>query len=270
MKAFVIDVSKCSGCYSCQIVCKDEHVANDWSPYAKPQPDTGQFWMHIRENIRGSIPKIKVAYVPVMCQHCADAPCAAACPPKAINTRQDGLVLIDPAKCTGCQNCLDACPYGVIFYNEDLHLAQKCTGCAHLLDRKDGSWKVPRCVDACSYDAIQFGEEADLKALSDKGEVLATNFGAAPKVRAKYIGLPKRFIGGTVYDPGTEEVLIGATVTLSGDGTGSVKTDDFGDFNFEGLKVGNFTVKIEAGGKSKTIDKISTAQDVNLGDIALS
>ena len=36
MKAFVIDVSKCNGCYCCQIACKDENVGNDWTPYAKP------------------------------------------------------------------------------------------------------------------------------------------------------------------------------------------------------------------------------------------
>ena len=35
----------------------------------------------------------------------------------------------------GQRNCLDACPYGVIYFNEDLNLAQKCTWCAHLLDR---------------------------------------------------------------------------------------------------------------------------------------
>jgi len=34
----VIDVGKCNGCYDCQISCKDEHVANDWTPVAKPQP----------------------------------------------------------------------------------------------------------------------------------------------------------------------------------------------------------------------------------------
>ena len=45
MKVFVIDVGICNGCYSCQIACKDEHVGNDWTPYAKPQPDTGQFWL---------------------------------------------------------------------------------------------------------------------------------------------------------------------------------------------------------------------------------
>ncbi len=55
MKVFVIDVGICNGCYSCQIACKDEHVGNDWSPYAKPQPDTGQFWMRQTEHIRGNV-----------------------------------------------------------------------------------------------------------------------------------------------------------------------------------------------------------------------
>jgi tetrathionate reductase subunit B len=44
-KVFVIDVAVCNGCHCCQIVCKDEHVSNDWTPIAKPQPDTGQFWV---------------------------------------------------------------------------------------------------------------------------------------------------------------------------------------------------------------------------------
>jgi len=50
----------------------------------------------------------------------------------------------------------------------------------------------------------------------------------------------------------------------------TAKTDGFGDFWFEGLKVGTFSLKIESDGKSKTIDSISTKKDVNLGDIALS
>ena len=41
-KVMVIDLSICNGCHNCQIACKDEHVANDWTPIAKPQPDTGQ------------------------------------------------------------------------------------------------------------------------------------------------------------------------------------------------------------------------------------
>jgi len=60
MKAFVIDAGRCCGCYNCQIACKDEHVDNDWTPYAKPQPETGQFWMKIQENVCGTAPKVKM------------------------------------------------------------------------------------------------------------------------------------------------------------------------------------------------------------------
>jgi Fe-S-cluster-containing dehydrogenase component len=142
MKAFVIDLSICNGCYCCQIGCKDEHVGNDWTPYAKPQPDTGQFWIGIEETVRGTVPKVVVSYVPKMCLHCDDAPCMKSCKVEgAIYKRDDGLVIIDPTKCTGCRLCVDSCPYSAIFFNEGLNIAQKCTGCAHLLD--DG-WDLPR------------------------------------------------------------------------------------------------------------------------------
>ena len=156
MKSFVIDIAKCNGCYNCQIACKEEHVGNDWTPYAKPQPDTGQFWMKMHEKVRGSVPKVKVTYVPTPCMHCEDARCIASCAPGAIYRREDGLVLIDPVKCTGCMSCLDVCPYGSIYFNRDMNLAQKCTGCAHLLDR---GWKEPRCADVCPTGAIRFGED---------------------------------------------------------------------------------------------------------------
>jgi len=71
MKAIVIDVTRCNGCYSCQVVCKDENCGNDWTPYAKPQPETGQFWGKMNEYVRGQVPQVKMAYVFVLCQHCA-------------------------------------------------------------------------------------------------------------------------------------------------------------------------------------------------------
>lgn len=265
MKAFVIDLKKCVGCHDCQIGCKDEHCGNDWMPYAKPQPDTGHFWMKLNQEERGARPHVKVTYLPVMCQHCDNAPCMAVCNDKAIYKRDDGLVLIDPAKCTGCGDCIPACPYGVIYRNEALNIAQKCTGCAHLVDRK---WPiaVPRCVDNCHKDVFQFGEESELDLTGT--EILHPEYGTKPRVY--YRGLPKPFVAGTVYDPVEKEVITGAVCTLQGEtGEFTVKTDNFGDFWLRDLPKGDFTLTIQANGKSKSMAVSTKDKDVGLGDIPL-
>ena len=266
-KVFVIDVGICNGCYSCQIACKGEHVGNDWTPYAKPQPNTGHFWLHLIEHINGTVPKVKMHYVPLLCQHCDNAPCIKSCPVKAIYKREDGLVILDPTKCTGCKNCVDACPYGVIYFNESLNQAQKCTGCAHLLD--GGEWKIPRCADACPTEAIRFGEESEFKEIIKKAEVLKPELGTKPRVY--YLNIPKRFIAGTVYDPIAKEVIIGATCTLSGKAKKTITTDAFGDFWFKDLPDGDYAVTIEAKGfAAKKFDKLNIGKDINLGDIPLA
>jgi tetrathionate reductase subunit B len=269
MKVFVIDVGICNGCYSCQISCKDEHVGNDWTPYAKPQPNAGQFWMRLTEHICGTVPKVKMHYLPTPCQHCEEAPCMPACPVEgAIYRRDDGLVIIDPEKCDGCQGCVDACPYDAIFMNESLNIAQKCTGCAHLID--SGEWSVPRCADSCPTEAIKFGEEEEFKDLIARAEVLKPSLGTKPRVY--YLNIPKRWVGGTVYDPSANEVVIGAKATLSGaGGTYTATTDSWGDFWLKDLpETGSYSLTIEAAGfKSKKIDNVDCAKDVNLGDIPL-
>jgi tetrathionate reductase subunit B len=265
-KALIVDITRCNGCYNCQIACKDEHVGNDWTPYAKPQPDTGQFWMKVTDIVRGTVPKVKMAYMHDICQHCDDAPCMKACKQSAIYKREDGIVIIDPEKCVGSRSCVDACPYGVIYFNDDLNISQKCTMCAHLLDK---GWKEPRCVDACPTDALRFGEESDLKEYIDKAQVYHAEYKAKPRVY--YIGIPKRFVAGAVYDPEEDECTEGASVTLTDAKSGetlTAETDRFGDFWFENVEVGQYSVVIEKEGYySKSIDSISTVKDVNLGDI---
>lgn len=268
MKVFVIDVAKCNGCYNCQIACKDEHVGNDWAPYAKPQPDTGQFWLKLNEKVHGSVPKVKMSYVAKMCMHCENAPCMKNCQENAIYRREDGLVLIDTENCSGCMNCVDDCPYGVIYYNEDLKLAQKCTGCAHLLDR---GWEAPRCVDACATDALLFGEEEEFKEQIAQAQVMHEDYGTSPRVY--YLNMPKKFIAGTIFDPEIDEVLIGAEMTLQNEETGEVfkvKTDAFGDFWFKNLEVGNYSLWVEMDGYlTQRQEHINTTEDVNVGDVAL-
>jgi tetrathionate reductase subunit B len=269
-KVFVIDIDRCNGCYNCQIVCKDEHVGNDWSPIAKPQPEIGQFWLHLEEKVRGTVPKVKVSYRPHLCMHCDDAPCIEACPiPDAAYKREDGLVILDTQKCTGCRLCVAACPYNAIFFNEDLNLAQKCTGCAHLID--DG-WAEPRCADACPTEALKMMDEDSAQELIAKGQAYPPKFGGDAKSRVYYLGLPKKFIAGTLYEPVEEEVVIGATATLkSADGKVlTTETDAYGDFWFEGIDDGVYSLELKYGGKVKTFaDLDTTVEDINLGDIPL-
>jgi len=265
MKTIVIDVDLCIGCRNCQFACKDEHFDNDWSPIAKPQPEE-HLWMKVSEIERGSIPKLVVDWVPLMCLHCDNAPCIPACPETAIYKRADGIVIIDPQKCTGCKDCMDACPYGVIYFNEGLKLCQKCTMCAHLLD--DG-WKEPRCVTACPTGALIFGEEAEL------GEVLANAIELRPETgarpRVKYQNYPAPFIAGEVYSPAEDLCLEGVTIKIQNIVSGAIQstqTDSYGDFWLKGLDQGAYTLTIERPGYyPKKIEGIRP--DANLGAIRL-
>jgi Fe-S-cluster-containing dehydrogenase component len=271
-KVLVINYDVCNGCYNCQVACKDEHVANDWSPIAKPQPDTGQFWNKIRDNVRGQVPKVKVTYEHSICQHCDDAPCISACNAQAIYQREDGAVIIDPNLCRGNQMCIAACPYeDVIYFNDTFNIAQKCTFCAHLLDN---GWSEPRCVDACPTSAFIFGEEEDLKDLIARAEPLKPAIAAKVKPRVYYIGLPKKFIAGALFDREADKCVEGATVTATNSQTGKqyqTTSDNYGDFWLKGLEDGIYALVIEkAGCQTQTFGPVDvTRKDINVGDIAL-
>ena len=265
-KIFAIDVARCNGCYNCQLACKDEHAGNDWTPYAKPQPMTGHFWAKVEEHVCGTIPKVKIHYISRLCNHCERAACMESCGSAAIFRREDGLVVIDPQKCTGCKDCQTACPYDAIYFNEKLNICQKCTGCAHLLD--NGS-KLPRCVEACSTGAMRFGEESELTDLVVGASVLTPETGLRPRVF--YRNIPGQFIAGTLYDPLEKEVVIGAKCRLnSGAKVWETTTDSYGDFWFKDLPVGVFDLIIAAPGfEIKPFYGLKTLECVNLGDIPL-
>ncbi|MCK4273848.1 MAG: hypothetical protein KAW90_03065 [Dehalococcoidales bacterium] len=268
----VIDIAKCSGCYNCFLACKDEHCGHDYPGYAAAQPMTGQFWMNIVEKERGRYPKVKLAYVPVPCMHCEDAPCVKSAKDGAVYRRPDGIVIIDPEKAKGQQQIVSACPYGVIFWNEEKSLPQKCTLCAHLLDE---GWKEPRCVEVCPTGALVFGDldepDSEVSRLIASGAAEALHPEYGQKESVTYIGLPKKFVAGTVVFGDTDECAGGATVTLTGNGKQMmVKANFFGDFEFEGL-AGNtdYTVRIEAEGCTPKELPVQTKSDVYLGVITL-
>lgn len=264
MKTFVIDLSKCNGCYGCQIACKDEMVGNEWMPYSKPQPRTGHFWLKMFEKVHGQVPKVRVEYRPEMCRHCDDAPCITAAP-EAVYKRDDGLVVIDPEKAKGNKGLVEACPYGTIYWNDDLDIPQKCTGCAHLVD----AGKLPHCVDACATGALRFGDEADF---SDALEGAAEGFAIdGTKPRVHYLHPFGLFVSGEVWDPEADLIIEGAAVSLlSEDGVlVSASTDGFGDFWFRHLAPGIYKLTIKAEGFRPVTKTIDLTESLNIGDFPL-
>jgi Fe-S-cluster-containing dehydrogenase component len=268
----IIDLEKCSGCYNCFLACRDEHYGNDYPPISLAQPFTGHFWMRILERERGKYPKVKVSFIPKPCMHCDDPPCAKSASNGAIYKRADGIVIIDPEKSTGQKEIVSSCPHRVIFWNEEKNIPQKCTLCAHMLDQGEAE---PRCVEACPTGALLFGDlddstsEISKKWNSKKAEAFHPEFGLKPRV--KYIGIPKRFVAGTVLLKDKDQCAENAKVTLTGRKVKQMaRTNNFGDFEFEGLgEAEDFTVKVERSGYAPQTFKVQTKVDVYMGEIPL-
>ena len=270
----IVDVAKCTNCNMCTLACQDEYVGNDFPGYAAEMPKHGHHWIDIRRKERGSIPMIDVAYLPVMCQHCDEAPCIAAAEGGAVSKRGDGIVIIDPAKAKGQKQLVESCPYGAIWWNEETDLPQHWIFDAHLLD--DG-WKEPRAAQVCATAAItaQKCEDAVMqKRIADEGlENFHPEHGTKPRVWYKNLHrFEKCFIGGTLAEEkdGVVDCVEGAKVTLfkGSDRVADTTSDNYGDFKFDHLdeNSGAHRVDIEAAGTTKSLD-VELGLSVNLGEI---
>ncbi len=93
-------------------------------------------------------------YLQRICNHCAYPGCLAACPRKAIYKRpEDGIVLVDQARCRGYRKCVEACPYKKTMYRPTTGTTEKCVGCYTRVEGNDPlTDNLPtetRCVAAC-------------------------------------------------------------------------------------------------------------------------
>lgn len=174
----LIDVSRCKeNCSTCVEACSQEH---GWHVEAHGAVDPQ--WIRVVEAtdpVTG-----QTSNVPLMCQHCANPPCADVCPTSATFRRDDGIVLVDRHRCIGCRYCVMACPFGVRFFlgdavrNQRPHsprgkgTAEGCNMCVHRVDHG----RLPACVEACAATngAMTFGDLRDPNspiraALAEKG-----------------------------------------------------------------------------------------------------
>jgi len=263
----VIDVALCHDCNNCFMACKDEHVGNAWQPYTGEQPRHGHRWMNILRTERGQYPRIDVAYLPMPCQHCQDAPCVKA-HPDCITVRKDGIVMIEADKAKGKKDLAKSCPYGAIYWNEELKVAQKCTLCAHILDTGSEPG-LPRCAHSCPTGAMEFltlePKEMEAKVKKEGLEAYKPELGTRPNVFYRNLyRFEKAFVAGGLLK--NDECAEGIKVTLKGKDVNATQTTDcFGDFKFDALLPGEYTIVV--GGKE--LKKVKVKESVNVGSIEI-
>ena len=274
--ALIVDIAKCHDCNNCFLACKDEYFENDFPPYSSAQPRMGQRWIDILRKERGQFPKVDVSYLPLPCMHCDDADCIKSAEGEAVYKRDDGIVIIDPLKAKGQKAVVESCPYGVIWWNEELDLPQKCTFCAHLLDE---GWDKPRCVQACPTGALEFVHIEDLEMQrmieSDKLDTLHPEYGLEPRVYYKNLyRFTKCFVTGSVALKDVDECAEGAKVFLK-NGSGKVidttVTNNFGDFKIDNLEENNgkYSLEVEYPGYQKQELSVALEDSIDVGTIFL-
>jgi Fe-S-cluster-containing dehydrogenase component len=271
----IIDVAECTNCNLCTLATMDEYVGNEWKGYSKPMPRHGHKWINILQKERGQAPMIDIAYVPTMCNHCDDAPCIAKAG-GAIKKREDGIVLIDPERAKGRRDLVEACPYGHIWWNEELEVAQAWPFDAHLID---AGWQQTRGHQSCPTGAMRAIalEDADMArmAATEGLEVMRGELATRPRVYYRNLWrYSKCFIGGSISAEadGVIDCVEGARVRLLKDGVqvAAMTSDNYGDFKFDKLDEGSgkYTVEISADGRSKTVEA-ELGASINLGEIRI-
>jgi Fe-S-cluster-containing dehydrogenase component len=268
----VIDLVLCHDCNDCFLADKDEFVGNDFLPYSVGQPWHGHRWMNIERAERGQYPIVQTSYLPKPCQHCDDAPCLTA--DGAVYKRDDGLVIIDPAKAKGRKEILASCPYDVIYWNEEAQLPQKCTGCAHLLDQ---GWTDTRCSQVCPTGAIKLvlAEDAEMAEVtaSEGLQAFRADLGTKPRVYYKNLHRwTKAFVAANVVSKTTDENVEGASavVELDGQKAGEAKTNNYGDFVVDRLEPGKeYKLTVSATGYKPATVAVRLDNSLNLGSLFL-
>lgn len=156
----MIDMNKCIGCKTCVVACRNHHGIVD---HENCMPGEIPFYIRVESSTDGTYPMVSQKSWVVPCQHCKNAQCIKSCGAGAISKDpQNGIVRIDPEKCTGSKACIKDCPYGVIQFDAARNKAHKCDLC---YDRIVAGEK-PVCAEACMTDAITFGELEVLKQMA--------------------------------------------------------------------------------------------------------
>jgi len=216
--AMVIDLDRCTGCEACVVACRVENNIPTVGP-EEAAKGRSMNWIRIERYFEGEYPDVKVKFMPVLCQHCEEAPCEPVCPVYATYHTDEGLNAQVYNRCVGTRYCANNCPYTVRFFNffdpkwdaplekalnpevsvRTRGVMEKCTFCIQRIrkgeekakdegrDVRDGD-VTPACVQTCQTKAVYFGNIADPDSevsklsKSNRSMRLLEDLGTKPKV----------------------------------------------------------------------------------------
>ena len=221
--AMTIDLARCTGCSACVTACYSENnIPTVGAPYQGRALSPTQWderpganiikgremaWIRLERYYEGNdntenefSPDFDTRFVPMMCQHCGNAPCEPVCPVYATYHSPDGLNVQVYNRCVGTRYCSNNCPYKVRYFNwfgygeperrqyawpEPMHwslnpdvtvrgkgVMEKCTFCVQRIREAEHRAKAEgrevgadefttACAQACPSRAIIFGDAAD-------------------------------------------------------------------------------------------------------------
>ncbi|QXL78082.1 DMSO/selenate family reductase complex B subunit [Proteus mirabilis] len=149
---FYFDSTKCTGCKTCQVSCKDEKDLDLGPKFRRVYEYGGGSWAK-QDGIWTQ--NIYSYYLSISCNHCSNPTCVVGCPTGAMHKREeDGLLVVNQDVCVGCRYCELRCPYGAPQFDEKKKLMSKCDGC---YERVAQGMK-PVCVESCPQRALDFDD----------------------------------------------------------------------------------------------------------------
>ncbi len=147
------------------------------------KPEWGPNWDE--DQGAGEYPNSYFFYLPRICNHCSSPACVAACPRKAIEKREDGIVVINEDRCRGYRFCMEACPYKKIYFNPDKGVSQKCIFCFPRVEQGVSNACARQCPGRIRFVGYLDDENSAVHKLVKKWKVavrLHPEYGTKPNV----------------------------------------------------------------------------------------
>ena len=166
--AIFYDQSRCNGCKTCQMACKDYHdlpAERSYNHVIEYEATDG--WQTDSDGYH--VPLGLYSYfISLSCNHCDDPACVKACPTGACaKDESTGIVSINQDTCRGAGTCISQCPYSIPVMNEETKKGEKCDGCK---DRV-AEGLLPICVEACPQRALSIGDAGSVPAGFERAAV---------------------------------------------------------------------------------------------------